>query len=86
MLKRDYLDNAVQGLISFKEGNRGLFKLQYIWGREVRCWKKRREFSSRWKNNLWEAIQNLLKSYLSYDPPKESIRIAVTKKAGETTE
>ena len=86
MLKRDYLDNAVQGLISFKEGNRGLFKLQYIWGREVRCWKKRREFSSRWKNNLWEAIQNLLKSCLSYDPPKESIRIAVTKKAGETTE
>ena len=86
MLKRDYLDNAVQGLISFKEGNRGLFKLQYIWGREVRCWKKRREFSSRWKKNLWEAIQNLLKSCLSYDPPKESIRIAVTKKAGETTE
>ena len=86
MLKRDYLDNAVQDLISFKEGNRGLFKLQYIWGREVRCWKKRREFSSRWKNNLWEAIQNLLKSCLSYDPPKESIRIAVTKKAGETTE
>ena len=86
MLKRDSLDNAVQGLISFKEGNRGLFKLQYIWGREVRCWKKRREFSSRWKNNLWEAIQNLLKSCLSYDPPKESIRIAVTKKAGETTE
>ena len=86
MLKRDSLDNAVQGLISFKEGNRSLFKLQYIWGREVRCWKKRREFSSRWKNNLWEAIQNLLKSCLSYDPPKESIRIAVTKKAGETTE
>ena len=79
MLKRDSLDNAVQGLISFKEGNRGLFKLQYIWGREVRCWKKRREFSSRWKNNLWEAIQNLLKSCLSYDPPKQSIRIAVKK-------
>ena len=86
MLKRNSLDNAVQGLISFKEGNRGLFKLQYIWGREVRCWKKRREFSSRWKNNLWEAIQNLLKSCFSYDPPKQSIRIAVKKKAGETTE
>ena len=86
MLKRDSLDNAFQALISFKGGNRGLFKLQYIWVREVRCWKIRREFSSRWKNNLWEAIQNLLESCLSYGPPKESTRIAVKKKTGETAE
>ena len=54
----------------------------YIWGRELRCWKKGRDFLWGGRKTYSEAIQNLLKSWLSYGPPKEGRRVLMKKKLG----
>ena len=39
--KKLFIDNAVQALIPFKEGDGSALKLHIHWGREFGCWKKK---------------------------------------------
>ena len=69
--KKLFMDNTVRTLIPFKERQRPIETTCTIMGGSIGVEKKKRkEFSSKWKNKEWEAIQNLLKSCMSFGSPK----------------
>ena len=68
--KKFFIDDTAQALIPFKERHKSLLKLHVRLGEGVSVWKKRKEISSKWKKTYGEAIQNLLKSCMSFGSQK----------------
>ena len=76
-----FIDKAVQALILFKEEHLGLLKLHVHLGDGVSMLEKKKKKILRGGRKTYEeAIQNLLKSCLSYGPPKGGRRVLMRKK------
>ena len=69
--KKLFIDNSVQVLILFKEGHQGLLKMNAPLGAGVlRLGKKRKEFSSRWKKNVWGGHSESIEILFVLSPSK----------------